>query len=99
MRRPRAQFSEPESSVHARSLVDFITNMPEFRFSVHAPESGEEVTTAIETAADVLVRMCAMNLTIYAWCPHCMSGHQIKALDVFLEEKTVTGVNAPLALV
>jgi hypothetical protein len=40
-----------------------------------------------------------MNLTIYAWCPHCMSGHQIKALDAFLDEKTVTGVGAPLALV
>ena len=35
MRRSRARFSELESSVHARSLADFITNMSGFRFSVH----------------------------------------------------------------
>ena len=35
MRRSRARFSGPESSVHARSLADFITNMSGFRFSVH----------------------------------------------------------------
>ena len=35
MRRSRGRFSEPESLVHAQSLADFITNMFEFRFSVH----------------------------------------------------------------
>jgi hypothetical protein len=41
------------------------------------PESGEEVTTAIETGKDTLVKMRAMDLTIWVWCPHCMAGHQI----------------------
>jgi hypothetical protein len=35
MRRSRARLSELETSVHARSLADFITNMFGFRFSVH----------------------------------------------------------------
>src|SRR5260221_8597638 len=38
MRRSRARFSELESSVHTRSLADFITNMFGFRFSVHTAE-------------------------------------------------------------
>ncbi|MEA2981869.1 MAG: hypothetical protein QOF09_3692 [Alphaproteobacteria bacterium] len=35
MRQFRARFSVLESSVHARSLADFITNMCGFEFSVH----------------------------------------------------------------
>ncbi len=35
MRRSRARPSELESSVHAQSLADFITNMSGLRFSVH----------------------------------------------------------------
>jgi len=49
------------------------------------PTSGEEVTTAIETGNDVLVRMRAMDLTIWVWCPHCRAGHQIKPLDIVLK--------------
>ena len=49
------------------------------------PASGEDVTTAIETSKDTLVRMRAMDLTIWVWCPHCMAGHQIKPADAVLE--------------
>ena len=45
----------------------------------------EDVTTAIETSKDTLVRMRAMDLTIWVWCPHCMAGHQIKPADAVLE--------------
>jgi hypothetical protein len=62
------------------------------------PESGKDVTTAIETGANVLIRMCAMDLSLPVWCPHCMSGHQIKALDTFLDEKTIAKAEASLAL-
>ena len=48
------------------------------------PTSGEEVTTAIETSKDTLVKMRAMDLTIWVWCPHCMAGHQIKPADAVL---------------
>jgi len=51
------------------------------------PASGEDVTTAIETSKDTLVRMRAMDLTIWVWCPHCMAGHQIKPADAVLEDK------------
>ena len=49
------------------------------------PASGEDVTTAIETSKDTLVKMRAMDLTIWVWCPHCMAGHQIKPADAVLE--------------
>ena len=49
------------------------------------PTSGEEVTTAIETGKDTLVKMRAMDLTIWVWCPHCMAGHQIKPAEAVLE--------------
>ena len=49
------------------------------------PTSGEEVTTAIETGNDTLVKMRAMDLTIWVWCPHCMAGHQIKPAEAVLE--------------
>lgn len=51
------------------------------------PTSGEEVTTAIETGNDVLVKMRSLDLTIWVWCPHCMAGHQIKPADAMLEEE------------
>jgi hypothetical protein len=38
------------------------------------PKTGEEVTTAIETSKDTLVKMRAMDLTMWVWCPHCMAG-------------------------
>jgi hypothetical protein len=53
--------------------------------SYRCPNTREQVTTAIETKSDVLVRMRAMNLTIWVWCPHCMAGHQIKPADATLE--------------
>lgn len=54
------------------------------------PKSREQVETAIETRKEVLVRMKAMDLTIWAWCPHCMAGHQIKPADAVLEDDIVT---------
>ena len=49
------------------------------------PTTGEDVTTAIETKTDVLVKMRALDLSIWVWCPHCMAGHQIKPKDAVLE--------------
>ena len=54
------------------------------------PKSRAEVETAIETRQDVLVRMKAMDLTIWVWCPHCVAGHQIKPADATLEDKLKT---------
>ena len=54
------------------------------------PKSREQVETAIETRKEVLVRMKAMDLTIWAWCPHCMAGHQIKPAAAVLEDDIVT---------
>lgn len=56
--------------------------------SYKCPESGEEVTTAIETGKDTLVKMRAMDLTIWVWCPHCMAGHQINPAEARLEDET-----------
>ena len=61
------------------------------------PTSGEEVTTAIETGNNVLVRMRAMDLTIWVWCPHCMAGHQIKPAEVILEDESRTAPSPSLA--
>jgi hypothetical protein len=58
------------------------------------PTSGEEVTTAIETGNDTLVKMRAMDLTIWVWCPHCMAGHQIKPAEAVLEGEMQT-TNSP----
>jgi hypothetical protein len=52
------------------------------------PTSGEQVTTAIETSKDTLVKMRDMNLSIWVWCQHCMAGHQIKASEATLEGET-----------
>ena len=61
------------------------------------PTSGEEVTTAIETGNDTLVKMRAMDLTIWVWCPHCMAGHQIKPAEAILEDEIPTTVSPSLA--
>ena len=61
------------------------------------PESSQKVTTAIQVEAKDLDRMRAMGLTIWAWCPHCVAGHQIKAADAILEGEFVTEAIAPLA--
>ena len=50
------------------------------------PTSGAEVTTAIETGNDTLLKMRALDLTIWVWCPHCMAGHQINPADTILED-------------
>ena len=52
--------------------------------SYRCPASNEDVTTTIETGHDVLVRMQTFNLTLWAWCPHCLAGHQVKASQVRL---------------
>lgn len=49
------------------------------------PASGEAVTTAIKTSKDTLVRMRALDLTIWVWCPHCLAGHKIKPGEARLE--------------
>jgi len=49
------------------------------------PETGKDVTSAIETSSDTLAKMRAMNLAIWAFCPHCMAGHQIKPADAVIE--------------
>ena len=54
------------------------------------PTSGENVTTTIETSKDTLVRMRAMGLSIWVWCPHCIAGHQIKSADAVLEDEFQT---------
>jgi hypothetical protein len=61
------------------------------------PTSGEQVTTAIQTANDVLVRMREMDLTIWVWCPHCMAGHQIKPGDAIVEDERRTVISPSLA--
>jgi hypothetical protein len=61
------------------------------------PTSGEEVTTAIETGKDTLVKMRAMDLTIWVWCPHCMAGHQIKPAEAVLEGEVRTTKSPSLA--
>jgi hypothetical protein len=61
------------------------------------PETGEEVTTAIETSNDTLVKMRAMDLTMWVWCPHCMAAHQIKPADAPLEDEIRTTISPALA--
>jgi hypothetical protein len=61
------------------------------------PETGEDVTTAIETSKDTLVKMRAMDLTMWVWCPHCMAGHQIKPADAVLEDEARTTISPALA--
>ena len=61
------------------------------------PTSGEEVTTAIETSKDTLVKMRTMDLTMWVWCPHCMAGHQIKPVDAVLQDETKTTISPALA--
>jgi hypothetical protein len=60
------------------------------------PTSGEDVTTAIETSKDTLVKMRAMDLTIWVWCPHCMAGHQIKPADAVLEGESAGALQSLL---
>ena len=60
------------------------------------PTSGEEVTTAIETSKDTLVKMRAMDLTIWVRCPHCMAGHQIKPADAVLEGESAGALQSLL---
>ena len=60
------------------------------------PTSGENVTTAIETSKDTLVKMRAMDLTIWVWCPHCMAGHQIKPADAVLEGESAGALQSLL---
>jgi hypothetical protein len=61
------------------------------------PTRREQVTTAIETKTDILIKMRAMNLTIWVWCPHCMAGHQIKPADAILEGETVPSISPSIA--
>jgi hypothetical protein len=61
------------------------------------PSRREQVTTAIETKTDVLIKMRAMDLLIWVWCPHCMAGHQIKPADAILEDEAVPSISPSLA--
>lgn len=51
------------------------------------PTKGEDVSTAIETRSDILVKMRARDLNIWVWCPHCMAGHQITPADAVLVDE------------
>ena len=53
------------------------------------PNTKEEVTTAIETANDVLFKMRSMNLKLWVWCPHCIAGHQLSPKDAILHDEAV----------
>lgn len=55
--------------------------------SYRCPTSGEDVTTAIETRSDVLVKMKARELALWVWCPHCMAGHQINPAEAVLQDE------------
>jgi hypothetical protein len=62
------------------------------------PKTKEDVVTAIEAGRDTLVRMRSFDLTIWAWCPHCMEGHQIRPTDASLQEDGVRlDLDAPVA--
>jgi hypothetical protein len=62
------------------------------------PKTREDVVTAIETSRDTLLKMRSLDLTIWAWCPHCVAGHQIKPADASLQENGVrVDLDAPLA--
>jgi len=61
------------------------------------PTSGEYVTTSIETSDETLARMSATGLIIWAWCPQCMSGHQIKAADATLQTEIEANDTSPMA--
>jgi len=55
--------------------------------SYRCPTSGENVSTAIETRSDVLVKMREKALSLWVWCPHCMAGHQIKPAEALLQDE------------
>jgi hypothetical protein len=61
------------------------------------PASGEPVTTAIKTSKDTLVRMRALDLTIWVWCPHCLAGHKIKPGEARLEGEALENEAAEAA--
>jgi hypothetical protein len=60
------------------------------------PETAEEVTTAIEASNETLVKMRAMDLAIWVFCPHCMAGHQIKPADATIEDEFQTAIGPSL---
>ena len=47
------------------------------------PKSGSEVVTSIETDIVTLLEMRKMKLSV--WCPHCVTSHQIKASEAYLD--------------
>jgi hypothetical protein len=63
------------------------------------PSKREQVTTAIETKTDVLIKMRAMDLLIWVWCPHCMAGHQIKPADAILEDEVLPSISPSIATI
>ena len=40
--------------------------------------------------------MRAMDLSIWVWCPHCVSGHQIKPADAIIEGETAAAPSPAL---
>src|SRR6266705_2544196 len=62
MRRSLGRFSGPETSIHARSLADFITIMCGFRFSVH--------TGAFPYLGWLLISGTAVNVPAGCLAPH-----------------------------
>jgi hypothetical protein len=52
------------------------------------PASLHEVKTGIEARRDTLLRMHEKDLSIWVYCPHCQTGHQIKPADAIMEDGT-----------
>jgi hypothetical protein len=64
--------------------------------SYRCPNSGDDVSTSIQTSKDTLVKMRAMDLTIWVWCPHCMAGHQIKPAEAVFEGEMMPMFGPPI---
>ncbi|MCC6890544.1 MAG: hypothetical protein IT536_18630 [Hyphomicrobiales bacterium] len=49
------------------------------------PETSRLVHTSIDTSQEVLKRLGALKVSV--WCPHCQTGHQIRATDAVISDR------------
>ncbi len=54
--------------------------------SYRCPNTNEEVVTVIVSDEQTLARMQSAKLSMWAWRPHCMAGHQINANEAKVSE-------------
>ena len=73
MRRSLAPFSGPESSVHARSLADFITTTSGCRFSVHTM-SCEEAFRVMTASCIFIYQRSLLQRVVRAHLQHFAQG-------------------------